>query len=138
RRGQRQFSGDVDLLEDAFGADFLGVGGHHGIGELLHGVALLERNALELAGLLQRIELDDFLARFQLTAVVAGLLAGLHDRVLQVLRQGLQRFHREANRPDRYRVLRQIEVRRDFVELLRLDTGRLVFAGRYHAVLDGV
>src|ERR1700716_4478123 len=29
---------NVDLLEDALGADFLGVGGHHGIGELLHGV----------------------------------------------------------------------------------------------------
>ena len=35
-------------------------------------------------------------------------------------------------------MLRQIEVRRDFVELHRLDTGRLVFAGRDHAVLDGV
>ena len=70
-----QVSGYVDLLVDAFGADFLGVGRHHGIGELLHRVALLERNALELAGLLQRIELDDLLAGLELAAVIAGLLA---------------------------------------------------------------
>ena len=73
---------DVDLLEDALGADFLGVGGHHGISELFHGVALLERDALELAGLLQRVELDDFLARLQLTAVVTGFLASLEDRLV--------------------------------------------------------
>src|SRR6266446_2237173 len=35
-------------------------------------------------------------------------------------------------------MLRQIEVRRDFIELHRLDPGRLVFAGRDHAILDGV
>ena len=35
-------------------------------------------------------------------------------------------------------MLRQAEVRSDFVELHRLDAGRLVFAGRDHAVLDGV
>ena len=35
-------------------------------------------------------------------------------------------------------MLGQIEVRRDFVELHRLDAGGLVFAGRDHAVLDGI
>ena len=71
-------------------------------------------------------------------AVIAGFLAGLDDRVLQLLGQRFQRLHREADRPDRDRVLGQVEVRRDFVELHRLDAGRLVFAGRDHAVLDGV
>src|SRR5688572_31536094 len=47
----------VDLGEDLLGADFLRVRRHHRVDQLLHLVAPLERNALELALLLHLGEL---------------------------------------------------------------------------------
>src|SRR6186713_2952618 len=63
RQRRRRFSplasllDGVDLGEDLVGADFLGVGLHHGVGQLLHLRAVGERHALELAGLLERDQL---------------------------------------------------------------------------------
>ena len=47
----------VDLLQNVVRLDLLGVGGQHRIDELLHLVAVLNVDALQLAGLLQRFEL---------------------------------------------------------------------------------
>src|SRR5687768_9727790 len=75
----------VDLGEDSFRADFLGVGGHHRIHRLLHGGAIGEGHALELAFLLHLHQLLLVLARLDLAAVRAGFLAGPEHRGLQRL-----------------------------------------------------
>src|SRR5688572_1917835 len=75
----------VDLGEDLLRADLLGVRRHHRVGELLHLVAVGERNALQLAGLLEGVELRVVLRGLDLAAVGAGLLARLQHRGLHVL-----------------------------------------------------
>src|SRR3954454_12675051 len=69
RGGGRNLLDGVDLLVDLLGADLLGVSRHHRIGYLLHRVAILERNALDLAGLLDRFQLPGIFRRLDLAAV---------------------------------------------------------------------
>src|SRR5262249_61047614 len=97
-----------------------------------------ESNALELAGLLQRIKLGAVLRGLDLSAMAAGLLAGSDDGGLQLGREFLEGFSGEADRPDRDRVLGHREIGADLRELHLLDARRLVLARRNDAVLDGV
>src|SRR4051812_48680773 len=136
RRARTKLLDRVDLLEDLLGADFLGVGRHHGIGELLHLGAVGEGNALELAGLLERLEFRAVLRGLDLPSISAGFLAGLDDRSLEVSRELLEGLRRETNRPDRDRVLGHRKVRADFIELHRLDARGFVLASTDHVVLD--
>src|SRR5512141_164505 len=64
----------VDLVVDLRRADLLRVLGHDGIGELLHLRAVGERDLLELARLLERVELGGILARLEVAAEDAGFL----------------------------------------------------------------
>jgi hypothetical protein len=48
----------VYLFQNILGADLLGVLSHHWIDEFLHLVAILERDALQPASLLQRFKLS--------------------------------------------------------------------------------
>src|SRR6267142_4358183 len=96
--GQTSLDG-VDLGEDLVGADLLGVRLDHRVDRLLHLRAVGERDALELAGLLQRDELLLVLARLDLAPVSPGFLAGAQHRVLHALVERLERLAREAQRP---------------------------------------
>src|SRR5215208_6169857 len=94
-------SGDrVDLVVDLLGADLPGVGRHDWIDELLHLGAVLERDALQLARLLERVELRRVLGGFDLATMRPAFLAGLDDRLLQVGRELLEGLAREAERAD--------------------------------------
>src|SRR5258706_11716509 len=128
----------VDRGEDLLGADFLRVRLHHGIHELFHLRAVRERNALQLAGLLQRLQLGRVFGGLDLAAIGARLLARAQDRRLYVGRQAAESLPGKADRPDRDGVLGDGEVGADLVELHRLHTGGFVLARRDDAVLDGV
>src|SRR5262249_8054580 len=128
----------VDLVEDRVRPDFLGVSRHHRVDQLLHLGAVRESDALELASLLQRVELGAVFGGLDLSAISAGFLAGLDDGRLQLGRKLLEGLARETDRPDRDRVLRHREIGADLVELHLLDAGGLVLARRDDAVLDGV
>ena len=91
-----------------------------------------------LPAYLQRVELRRILARFDLAAVGAGLLAGRSDARLQVLGQIAECLAGERQRPDGDRVLRHREVRGDLVKLHLLHARSLVLARGDDAVLDGV
>ena len=74
----------VDLREDRVRSDLLGVSRHHRINQLLHLSAIREGNALELARILQRVELGAVFGRLDLPAISARFLAGSDDRRLQL------------------------------------------------------
>src|SRR5262245_38746695 len=87
----------VDLRVNGVGADLLGIRRHHRIYQLLHLRAIGERDALQFAGLLQRLELAGILRRFDLPSIGARLLAGLEHRLLQIRRQLSERLAGEAD-----------------------------------------
>src|SRR5215475_5164048 len=100
----------VDLGKDSVRADLLGVSRHHRIDQLLHLRAVGESNALELAGLLERVELGAVFRRLDLPAMAAGFFTRLDDGGLQLGREFLESLAREADRPDRDRVLGHREI----------------------------
>src|SRR5262245_44634476 len=107
----------IDFLVDRVGPDFLRVVLHHRVDQLLHLLAVGERDALQLAGLLERLELGRVLRRFDLPPVGSRFLARPDDGGLQVRGEPAEGLAREAQRPDGDRMLRHREVRPDFVEL---------------------
>src|SRR5258705_6850240 len=88
----------VDLLEDRVGPDLLRVVGHDRVRELLHLRAVGEGDALQLPGLLHRVELGRILRGLDLAAVGARLLARLEDGGLQVGRKRAEGLPGEADR----------------------------------------
>src|SRR5436309_6036230 len=74
----------VDRGEDFVGADFLRVRLHHRIHQLLHLRAVGEGDALQLAGLFQRLQLGRLFGGLDLAAIVVRLLPPADDRPLQV------------------------------------------------------
>src|SRR5262245_16641814 len=138
RLGEFELFDGVDLVEDRVLPDYLGISRHYRVDQLLHLRAVGESDALELAGLLQRVELGAVFRGLDLSAISAGFLAGLDDGRLQLGRKLLEGLAREADRPDRNRMLRHREIGTDLVELHLLDAGSLVLTRRNDAVLDGV
>src|ERR1700682_5081602 len=80
----------VDLGEDLVGADLFRVSLDHRVDQLLHLRPIGEHHALELAGLLELVELGGVLAGLHLAAVGAGFLARPENRGLQSLVQSLE------------------------------------------------
>src|SRR5215468_387724 len=80
----------IDLVEDRVRPDFLGVSGHHRVDQLLHLRAVRESDALELARLLQRVELGAVFRGLDLPAISAGFFAGLDDGPFQLRRKLLE------------------------------------------------
>src|SRR5438445_8556346 len=76
--------GVVDRREDIVGADLLRVRLHDRIHQLLHLRAVGEGDALQLAGLFQRLQLGRVFGVLDLAAVGARLLARAEDRRPQV------------------------------------------------------
>src|SRR5262249_36766500 len=90
----------VDLGNDSVRADLLGVSRHRRIAQLLLLGAVGESKALELAGLLERVELGAVFRRLDLPAVATGFFTRLDDGGLQLGREFLEGLAREADRPD--------------------------------------
>ena len=59
---QRYYLQRVDFRQQLFSADFLGVLRHHRVDRFFHRGAVGERNALQLAGLFESVELGGVLA----------------------------------------------------------------------------
>src|SRR5437870_8882875 len=86
-RGEFELFDGVDLVEDRVRPDLLGVSGHHRVDQLLHLRAVRESDALDLAGLLQRVELGAVFGGLDLSAISTGFFAGLDDGRLQLGRK---------------------------------------------------
>src|SRR5262249_49778832 len=87
----------VFLVEERVRPDFLGVSRHHRVDQLLHLRAVRESDALELASLLQRVELGAVFGGLDLSAISAGFFAGLDDGRLQLGRKFLEGLGRETD-----------------------------------------
>src|SRR5262249_20899183 len=86
----------------------------------------------------ERVELGAVFRGLDLPAVAAGLFTRLDDGGLQIGREFLKGLAREADRPDRNRVLGHREIGADLVDFHLLYARGLVLARRDDAIVDGV